>query len=92
MSHMSYAHKLHKYRDLTANYIVAPLAFETLGTPGPATRTLLDSVGQQIEQVTGCKRAREYLLQRLSLDVQRGNAAAVMGTMAAYTGPHLDVV
>ena len=83
--------KLHKYRDLTANYIVAPLAFETLGGPGPATRTLLDSVGHLIEEATGCRRAREYLLQRLSLDVQRGNAAAIMGTMAAYRGPHMDV-
>ena len=85
------ARKLQKYSDLTANYLVAPLAFETLGAPAPATSALLDTVGQLIEETTGCKRAREYLLQRLSLEVQRGNAAAVMGTMASYRGPPLEM-
>lgn len=83
--------KLQRYTDLAANYHVEPLAFETLGGPGPATKTLLSTVGQLVQEATGCPRAAEFLLQKLSLDVQRGNAAAVMGTMIAYKEPLLSL-
>ena len=81
--------KVQKYNDLAAEYLFSPLAFETLGGPGPLTRDLLMSVGQRLEEATGCHRAGDFLLQKLSLDVQRGNAAAVMGTLQAYQGPQL---
>ena len=32
-------------------------------------------------QVTGNQRAMEFLRQRVSIEIQRGNAAAVMGTV-----------
>ena len=84
--------KLQKYNDTEAsNYLVAPLVFDTLGGPSPATRLLLNTVGSMVEEAPGCKRAREYLLQRLLLDVQRGNAAALMGTLSTYTGPYIEV-
>ena len=84
-------HKVQKYADLAAEYFVSPLTFETLGGPGPQTKTLLVTVGQLLMEATGCSRAGEFLLQRLSLDVQRGNAAAVMGTLQGYHGPHLGL-
>lgn len=68
----------------------SPLAFETLGGPGPATRELLSSVGRLLVEATGCRRAGGYLLQRLSIDVQRGNAVAVMGTMLDCEGSSPD--
>ena len=38
-------------------------------------------LGRRIACDTGECRATEYLLQRISVAVQRGNAAAVMGTV-----------
>ena len=81
--------KLQKYSDLALEYYVSPLAFETLGGPGPATRSLLTTVGQLLYETTGCWRAPQFLLQKLSMDVQRGNVAAVMGTLQDYRGPSL---
>ena len=76
--------KLRKYADLETSYFVFPLTVETLGGPGPTTRTLLVTVGRFVREATGNPRASEYFLQKLSLDVQRGNAAAVLGNMLAY--------
>ena len=73
--------KLRKYAGLTDEYLFQPLAFETLGGPGPLTTNLLRGVCDRLERAAGDPRAGAFLLQRLSLDVQRGNAAAVMGTM-----------
>lgn len=73
--------KLRKYEVLSRSYIVEPLAFETLGGPGPRTSDLLKTVGGLLQVTTGNPRAGEFLRQRLSLDVQRGNAASVMGTL-----------
>lgn len=79
--------KLQKYATSATNDFVSPLALETLGGPGPSTRELLATVGQLPQEVTGCQRAGELLLRRLSLDSRRRNAAAVMGTPQGYWGP-----
>ena len=68
-----------------------PLAFETVGGPGPTARTSLATARKLIEEATGNPRASEYLLQNLALDVQRGYASDVMGTMLAYQGPGLQL-
>ena len=43
----------------------------------------LRELGCHLKQVTGEARSFSYLRQRLSVAVQRGNAAAVMGTRGA---------
>ena len=37
--------------------------------------------GRRITKATGERRATEFLLQRLSVAIRRGNAAAVLGTV-----------
>ena len=81
--------KLRKYQKLQQAYVFFPLAFETLGGPGPRTKQLLDKVGDLLERSTGDPRSGEFLRQRLSLDIQRGNAASVLGTLARWRGPGL---
>ena len=82
--------KTNKYAQLANEFIFVPLVFETLGGPGPEAWSLLQKIGKQIELATGEKRALEFLLQRLSLAVQRGNAAAIMGTMRGCLEDKLD--
>jgi len=42
-------------------------------------------LGRRLTRVTGDVRSPEHLLQRLSVAVQRGNSAAVMGTAMCAT-------
>ena len=59
-----------------------PVAIETLGTWGTAAVSFVNELGRRIAAVTCDHRATQFLKQRLSLAVQRGNAAAVRGTFA----------
>jgi len=72
--------KCWKYRHLEGRFLFAPLAFETFGPWGPMTRDLIFTIGNKITERTGEKRASEFLRQRISIDVQRGNAECVLGT------------
>ena len=81
------ANKIRKYASLGRAYYFSPFAFETLGGPGPLTATLISCVGKALVRVTGDRRAAEFFSQRLSLEIQRGNAAAVMGTMREWSDP-----
>ena len=47
--------------------------------------TFVKELGGRVVRVTGDQKSSHYLLQRLSVAVQRGNAASVMGTMDSQT-------
>ena len=52
-----------------------------MGSWGAAAKAILTEVSSRVEQVTGNARAMEFLRQRVGIEIQRGNAAAVMGTV-----------
>ena len=81
------AAKCRKYALLSSGYNFSPFAFETMGGPGPLTATLITQVGEALERATGDKRQGCFFAQRLSLDVQRGNAVSVLGTMWGWLQP-----
>ena len=60
-----------------------PVAIETLGTWGPSALALCADIGGRLATESGDPRSHVFLSQRLSLAVQRGNAAAVIGTLPA---------
>ena len=72
--------KCGRYRGLTDRYLFQPVAIETTGVFGPSTLTFLRELGKRISARTGDKRETSWLLQRISLAVVRGNAAAVLVT------------
>ena len=72
--------KQRKHELLEDRFIVQPVGFETLGNWGLAARTFLSDIGRRIEQVTESERASELLRPRISMEIQRGNTASVMGT------------
>ena len=51
-----------------------PVAIETLGAIGPKSLVFLKELGWRARQQSGDERAPSFLLQRLSVAVQRGNA------------------
>ena len=57
------------------------MAIETSGVFGPKSLLFVRELGRCIARVTGEAKSTNYLVQRLSVAVQRGNSAAVLGTM-----------
>ena len=74
------AKKRFKYADLAQRYRFEPVAFETAGACGPGTRTLIRELGARLTAASGEKRETEWLWQRLSIAVMRGNATSVLLT------------
>jgi len=73
--------KTKKYEFLDGAYIFAPIAVETTGVWAKDSLRVVEDIGRRITEVSGEKRATSFLLQRLSIAVQRGNVAAVLGTL-----------
>jgi len=61
-------------------YYFVPVAVETLFALGEEAVVLISDLGRRIAATTGEPRSSAFLFQRLSVAVQRGNAASVTGT------------
>ena len=70
-----------KYFSLAARYHFVPIAIETLGSFGDEAMQFLRDVGRRVAAETGEPRSLQFLLQHVSVAVQRGNAACVIGTV-----------
>ena len=69
-----------KYRHLASSHIFVTVAVETSGVFGTEALKFVKDLGHRLRQSTGDPKAALYLLQRLSVAIQQGNAAAVLGT------------
>ena len=78
--------KVTKYAPLAMAHEFVPIAIETMGTWGARGLSFINEVGHRIAEQTGDPRSTAFLKQRLSLAVQRGNAAAVLGTLSGVGG------
>ena len=70
-----------KYSHLEVTHCFIPVAVETLGAMGPEARSLFKEIACRIKITYGEERAHEFLLQRVAVAVQRGNAASVLGAL-----------
>ena len=75
--------KCRKYASLIPSYVFAPACIESLGAWGGSAKDLIHKIGQRVKENSGEPRSTSFLIQRLALDVQRGNAASVLGTIPA---------
>ena len=74
-----------KYHQLALSYLFSPIAIESLGAVGPKSWNFLVDLGRRIKMYSGENKAFSYLIQRLSVAVQRGNATLVRGTLPSLT-------
>ena len=58
-----------------------PVAVETLGSFASMGLQFIKDLGKRIIEVNGDKRSTMHLFQRLSIAIQRGNAASITGTL-----------
>lgn len=80
--------KHNKYIDLKQNYAFTPIAFESFGSAGPETELFLKKLGKLMKRNSGEPRALDYLLQRISIAIQRGNAVCIRNTYCD-SGPNV---
>ena len=73
--------KMQKYKHLDSCHFFTPVAKETTGVFRPRTTEFLKEFGHRLRQVSGEANSYAYVTQRLSVAVQRGNEASVLGTM-----------
>ena len=66
---------------LEPTYTFTPIAIETSGVFGPLTLQFLKDLGSRLRQATGDKNSYTYIIQQLSVSVQKGNTASVLGTI-----------
>ena len=76
--------------NLPTTYEFIPLGFETLGAMDPAAQEFVETLGKRLRATTGCERAGEYLRQRLSLAILRGNVGSILGSLSVEDTPGVD--
>ena len=69
------------------NPLFVHFAMETSGVLGEAAEEFMGELGQHLCKITGEPHCCKYLLQHISIAVQRGNAVAVLGIKGK---PQLD--
>jgi hypothetical protein len=80
--------KMRTYRDLIPHFHFIPISVESMGTWSQGALNFLKDVGRKIAATTRDPRATEFLFQRLSVTIARGNAASILDTLPSVK--HLE--
>ena len=72
--------KVSKYAHLDSSYLFTPVGIETSGAFGLEALRFFRELGCQVKRATSEDNAHQYLVQKISVAVQRGNAASVLGS------------
>ena len=73
--------KHNHYILLKENYLLTPIALETLGCMGPETKIFIEKLGKIMKKNSGEMRSTDYLLQKISIAIQRSNSACILGIL-----------
>jgi hypothetical protein len=74
-------HEKYKKLIISSGFNFKALAFETLGRWCDEAESFIDAIGTKLFLATGNSKARYYLKQRISLALQRGNGASILGRL-----------
>ena len=72
--------KIAHYNRLTDRYRFTPVAFETTGVYGKETEAFISELGRRMRGSTGEARELQWLRQRISIAIMRGNAYSILST------------
>ena len=74
--------KQRKCKQYSEWYIFEPLAVIQIGVIGPSSRKFLAELSRRIAATTGECHKHQWLVQRISLTIARGKAAAILATLS----------
>ena len=77
--------KVVKYATLVPTYQFVPVVVETIGVFGSEARSLVSELGRCLKAVSLDPLSHHQLIQRISVAVQRGNTAAILGSLPQLT-------
>jgi hypothetical protein len=78
---MACKRKHSKYSSIiSSNYVFKSLAFETLGPWCKEAIDFIKVIGNRLIAESGDSKSKKFLFERISLAIQRGNAASIRGT------------
>ena len=75
-----------KYKFLENRFIFVPVAIETLGVYSKKAERFISDLGERLRLATNDIRSLSFLKQRISIAIQRGNAASIIGTLPKGKG------
>ena len=84
--------KIKKYAHLNSIYIFQPVTIEKCGSIGPLSKPFLRDLGRRFRMVSREPRSYEYLMQRIPVAIQLGNATSVIRTLPDSATTNLDFV
>ena len=84
--------KRRKYSAIGNGYIFAAFGVETLGPWGPAAHKLYRDITKRLVDDSRDQKTGLYLGQRISVAIQRGNVASLLGTFPIDSGLALDFI
>jgi len=73
--------KFTKYHGLSDEYLFHPLGFECLGSWGPSAHSVISDIGRKIKEETEDPRSTQFISQRISIEIQQGNAISILSTL-----------
>ena len=73
--------KFKRYEQVASLYTFCPFAVETLGPFGEEALKLVKELGRRIQESSGEIRSTSFLIQRISVAIQRGNSASILATV-----------
>ena len=82
--------KAKKYAHLDSFYQFQQVAMETCGSIGPKSRALLREVSKRLRMVTGEPKSHAFLMQRISVAIQVGNATLVIASLPNSAAVNID--
>jgi hypothetical protein len=74
-----------QYSHLGASHLFAPVSIETTGAFGTETLLFMKQISHRLRMRTGEVLSRQFLIQRLSVAVQRGNAMSILGSLQHFS-------
>ena len=69
------------YEEIMRNYHFVPFAVETFGTFSEPAKLFVDKLGPILNSKSGNVHAKSFFIQKISIAIQRGNVAAIRGTI-----------
>jgi len=78
--------KIAKYSDITACVDFIPFVSENFGVWAEQAMSLVKNLGRRMAEVNKEPRSTTFLRERLSVAVQSGNAACILGTLSSVVG------
>jgi len=75
------ARKCRLYESISSLYNFIPIAFDCLGGFGPSAKAVIAKISQKIREESGDNRSHQFLMQRLSIEIQRGNSISILGSL-----------